>query len=73
MRKYEIEISPFANEKIIRLTDYLVLEWGQSSKNNFLKKLNEVVLKLQYFPKSLPVFNQNLNIYKEMIFVFIFR
>ncbi|AWW00664.1 type II toxin-antitoxin system RelE/ParE family toxin [Arcticibacterium luteifluviistationis] len=67
MKSYEIEISPFVSTKILHLLDFLESEWGEISKVNFLKSLNDALLKIKSFPKSSPLYSKRLKIHQCVV------
>lgn len=50
--KYRVYFSVFASEKLERLIPFIEQNWGISAKNNFLKKFNASLDKIERFPES---------------------
>jgi plasmid stabilization system protein ParE len=50
--KYRVYISAFASEKLERLIPFIQENWGLSARNNFLKKFNASLDKIESFPES---------------------
>lgn len=51
----KVYLSPLAEYKLTKLLSYLEEEWGKSSKDKFLKKLEEKVIQISSQPKSTPL------------------
>lgn len=51
----KVYLSPLAEYKLIRLTEYLEEEWGVSSKNKFLDKLKQKFDQISLQPESSPI------------------
>jgi plasmid stabilization system protein ParE len=51
----KVYLSPLAEYKLTKLLEYLEEEWGKSSKDNFLEKLNEKKSQISSQPRSTPL------------------
>ena len=51
----KVFLSPLAEYKLIKLLIYLEEEWGKTSNDTFLKKLEEKVNQISRQPKSTPL------------------
>ena len=67
MSKYTVYLSPVAEYKLDNLLDYLMSEWGEKAKLNFLSELESSINKIANFPKSSPKTTQLGGFYKCFI------
>lgn len=51
----KVYLSPLAEYKLIRLTEYIEEEWGVTSKNKFLDKLKQKFNQISIQPESSPL------------------
>lgn len=54
MSKYTVYLSPVVELKLEKLIEYLNMEWGHRTKNEFLKELKKSISKIENFPESCP-------------------
>ena len=54
----KVFLSPLAELKLELLINYLVYEWGKSSKEKFLNKLGTTIDRISKFPDSNPKSNE---------------
>ncbi len=54
MSKFTVYLSPVAEFKLDKLLDYLISEWGEQAKLNFLEELESSINKISSFPESSP-------------------
>lgn len=52
MKKYKVYLSPLAERKLLILLDYLAEEWGDTSRDKFLKKFKSSVDAISSYPYS---------------------
>jgi plasmid stabilization system protein ParE len=48
----QIKLSKRASQKLEKLLEYLELEWSLKVKNDFIKKLDKSLKRIQKFPES---------------------
>ena len=51
----KVYLSPLAEYKLVKLTEYLKKEWGIASKNKFLEKLKQKFNQISLQPESSPL------------------
>ena len=66
MTKFTAYLSPVAEKKLEKLVEYILQEWGVQSKNEFLKKLEKNIRKIEKYPESSPK-SKKLGIYKNVV------
>jgi plasmid stabilization system protein ParE len=67
MKKYKVYLSPVAERKLDLLLDYLLTEWGFSSKTKFLHKFKKVIEQISNHPYSFIESFEMKGIYKCII------
>jgi plasmid stabilization system protein ParE len=50
--KRKIKLSKRASNRLVKLLDYLEFEWSLKVKNDFIKKLDKSLKRIQKFPES---------------------
>lgn len=63
----KVFLSPLAELKLELLIEYLVTEWGESSKEKFLKKLEITIDRISKFPDSNQMSNELGGIFKCVV------
>lgn len=67
MKKHKVYLSPVAEFKLNSLIEYLNFEWGEKSKQKFLKELTQCIAKIESFPESCPKSDAYSGIYKCVV------
>ena len=62
----KVFLSPLAEEKLTLLLDFLVAEWSQKVRNEFLKKFKKAIQQISEHPFSCPQSKQ-LNVFKCVV------
>ena len=60
-------ISKTAENKLNKLFYYLLTNWNEKVKNDFIKKLDKSIYTIQLNPESFPLSNRNQGLYKCVI------
>lgn len=63
----EVFISELAEQKLKKLTEYLLEEWGFKVKKDFLTKLTKKIQQIQSQPESCPKSKEFGGIYKCVV------
>ncbi|WP_109830641.1 type II toxin-antitoxin system RelE/ParE family toxin [Reichenbachiella versicolor] len=66
MNKHKVYLSFVAEFKLESLIEYLTLNWGEKSKQKFLKELKQAVAKIESFPESCRRYDSINDIYKSV-------
>lgn len=60
-------LSKSAEEKLLRLTEYLLENWGSKAKKDFINKLTEKIDQIALQPQSCPKSSAFKNLYKCVV------
>lgn len=60
-------LSELAEAKLLKLSEYLVENWGLKSKDKFISKLTEKIKQIAYQPDSCPQSSEFKNLYKCVV------
>lgn len=63
----KVYLSPLAEYKLIKLTEYLEEEWGASSKIKFLDKLTQKFEQISLLPESSPLTEEFDSVYWSVV------
>lgn len=63
----KVYLSPLAEYKLIRLTEYLEKEWGVTSKNKFPDKLKQKFDQISLQPQSSPLTEEFDSVYWSVV------
>jgi plasmid stabilization system protein ParE len=63
----KVYLSPLAEYKLIKLTEYLEEEWGASSKIKFLDKLTQKFEQISLQPESSPITEEFESVYWSVV------
>ncbi|WP_430907693.1 type II toxin-antitoxin system RelE/ParE family toxin [Maribacter sp. 2-571] len=63
----EVFISELAENKLKKLTEYLLKQWGFKVKKDFLTKLTSKIQQIRSLPESCPKSNEFGGIYKCVV------
>ena len=65
--KRVVIISKTAEKKIDKLFEYLVENWNQKVKSDFVKKLDKSILNIQSYPEGFPESKVKLGLHKCVV------
>ena len=60
-------LSKSAEEKLLKLTEYLLENWGSKAKKDFINKLTEKINQIALQPQSCPQSSSFKNLYKCVV------
>tara|TARA_R110000751_G_scaffold126574_5_gene228538 strand:- start:6348 stop:6653 length:306 start_codon:yes stop_codon:yes gene_type:complete len=60
-------LSELAEAKLLKLSEYLVENWGLKSKDKFILKLTEKIKQIAIYPDSCPKSSEFKNLYKCVV------
>lgn len=63
----KVYFSPIAEDKLLKLCEYLLAEWGQKAKKDFLYKLDKKIIQISRYPESSTSSNELGGIYKCVV------
>jgi plasmid stabilization system protein ParE len=63
----KVYLSPLAEYKLTRLTEYIEEEWGTSSINKFLEKLKKKFEQISLQPESSPIADEFDSVYWSVV------
>jgi len=65
--KFDVFLSPIAEKKLDLILEYLIVEWGVSSKEKYIKKLKQVVGQISTHPKSCQESEEMKGVYRCIV------
>lgn len=63
----KVYLSELAESKLLKLTEYLLENWGQQVRDKFIEKLNERVEQIRKQPNSCPKSKEITGLYRCVI------
>lgn len=64
MKSRNVVLSETAKTKLSHLLKYLEIEWSKKVKRDFIKKLDQSILKVSHYPESCPESTEVKGLYK---------
>ncbi|QIE58658.1 type II toxin-antitoxin system RelE/ParE family toxin [Rasiella rasia] len=62
-----VVFSELAEQKLIKLSDYLLSEWNVKVRNNFIKKLKSKIEQISKQPNSCPESSEHIGLFKCVV------
>ncbi|WP_194767824.1 type II toxin-antitoxin system RelE/ParE family toxin [Tamlana sp. I1] len=63
----KVFLSELAESKLLKLSEYLIEEWGLKTRDKFISKLNEKIKQISNQPDSCPKSTAFKNLYKCVV------